>query len=95
MMADIKMTPINKSVTLDFRLTAINKPVNLNFGPVSTVHDNITVVTGEASSDYETLKNKPAIESVELVGDKKLTDFGVGLFSRQEVLDSVRKAFEY
>lgn len=81
-MADIKITPINKSV-------------NLDFGPVSTVHDNITVVTGESSSDYETLKNKPAIESVELIGDKKLTDFGVGLFSRQEVLDSVRKAFEY
>ena len=38
-----------------------------------------------ASSDYESLRNKPSIEEVELVGNKELGDFGMGTASYYDI----------
>ena len=40
--------------------------------------------------NYEKLTNKPSIESVELVGDKKLTEFGVSAIGNAAILDLFR-----
>lgn len=37
--------------------------------------------------DYETLKNKPRIEDVELVGNRKLKELGIDLVSDQDIDD--------
>lgn len=37
------------------------------------------------TKDYEKLENKPRIEEVELVGNRKLEDFGMDLASRYDI----------
>ncbi len=38
-----------------------------------------------SNTDYEVLDNKPSIEEVTLVGNKELSDFGMGLASRYDI----------
>ena len=70
-----------------------------------TAHANMRVAIGNRSaiganislssinsSDYETLRNKPSIEDVLLIGNKTLTDFGdktISLIEIQGILDRV------
>lgn len=59
------------------RLSAIDSaPVGLR------VTDGLMVT---ANTDYEVLDNKPSIEEVTLVGNKELSDFGMGLASRYDI----------
>lgn len=47
---------------------------------------NITVeAVPDSYRDYETLRNKPQISSVELVGNKSLSDIGVNSISNMEI----------
>lgn len=45
--------------------------------PVLTLTSNVTVGSGSGSSDYNDLTNKPQINSVELAGNKSLSDLGI------------------
>lgn len=51
---------------------------------------NVGTQTRVVATDYEKLRNKPSIESVELVGDKKLTEFGVSSIGNAAILDLFR-----
>lgn len=42
---------------------------------------------GGGSFDYEKLKNKPRIETVELIGDKTFDELGLGPVTIEELLD--------
>ena len=44
------------------------------------------IQTGTGSDDYEVLINKPKIESVELIGNKTLEDFGLEECSNDDIL---------
>ena len=37
--------------------------------------------------DYRDLSSKPTIDGVELVGNKKLSDFGLGIVTNKAILD--------
>lgn len=57
--------------------------------PASVVVD-VGTQTRVSMTDYERLRNKPTIEEVELVGDKKLTEFGVQKIGNAAILDLFR-----
>ena len=44
----------------------------------------------EGTRDYEKLIHKPSIEQIELFGNKKLSDFGVGIVSNEAILGLFR-----
>lgn len=44
---------------------------------VQWVKDYIQQFTIDSATNYEVLNNKPSIEGVELIGDRKMTEFGV------------------
>lgn len=39
------------------------------------------------TKDYEALENKPSIEGVELLGDRKLSEFGVSKASNLDIIN--------
>lgn len=43
------------------------------------------VLVGDPPNDYERLRNKPSIESVELKGDKSISDFGVSVATDYDI----------
>ena len=51
---------------------------------------DVPYVGGGGTRDYERLDNKPRIEEVELVGNKKLDDFGMGTASYYEIAQLFR-----
>lgn len=54
---------------------------NVSMSPVDTLRGTLTAGTGTQKilnvSDYELLENKPLINSVEIIGDKSLEDYGI------------------
>lgn len=65
--------------------------MNVTIGNRSAIGANISL-SSIKSSDYETLRNKPSIEDVPLIGNKTLTDFGdktISLIEIQGILDRV------
>lgn len=53
--------------------------------PRESVDVQSVVVSGGGTRDYERLINKPQIEQVELVGNKDLDDFGMGIASNYDI----------
>lgn len=51
------------------------------------VRDRIIIRTGTAGSDYEKLKNKPQINSVELTGNRSLESLGIEKITNSEILN--------
>jgi len=51
------------------------------------IEEGVVPEGGTVGIDYETLRNKPSIEGVELVGDKELTEFGMSIVSNVKILD--------
>lgn len=51
------------------------------------VRDKIIIRAGTAGSDYEGLKNKPQINSVELTGNRSLESLGVEKITNSEILN--------
>lgn len=67
-----------------------SKPVPMTVGTVSPLSMEISGGGGGGVNDYERLRNKPAINGVELVGDRPVTDFigfGSELVYASKVLD--------
>ena len=52
------------------------------------VEENIGITGG--TNDYEKLKNKPAINGVELVKNKSFSDLGMDIISNQELEDMLK-----
>ena len=51
------------------------------------VRDKIIIRAGTAGSDYEGLKNKPQINSVELTGNRSLESLGIEKITNSEILN--------
>ena len=72
-----------------------NIPVQVELELESTTHEytlgieeNIGLSGG--TNDYEKLKNKPAINGVELVKNKSFSDLGMDIISNQELEDMLK-----
>lgn len=48
---------------------------------------NNLMVASRGVSDYNMLSNHPSIENIELVGNKDISDFGVGKASNTDILN--------
>ena len=60
--------------------------VGLRVSDERDVHLRLTGASGAGgTTDYERLRNKPSIESVELMGNKDLSDFGVSVATDYDI----------
>lgn len=82
-----------------FEVIRRNKPAGYIFTPSEVltmeslkqwVVDELEKFKQDTLLDYTQLENKPSIEDVELVDDRKLTDFGMNIIST----DAIDKMFE-
>lgn len=53
------------------------KKVDGKLSPVTNINGNITYGNGSGTDDYNKLKNKPQIETVELEGNKTFEELGL------------------
>lgn len=73
---------------LQMKITENNKKVSLNVAP------NIEVQIkggGIASGSYEDLTEKPSINGIELIGDKKDCDIGINYLTNVEIQNIINR----
>lgn len=60
--------------------------MNKLVGTISAVkHIKGSLSMPKSIDDYGELKNKPTIESIELIGNKSLKDFGIDKITNEEI----------
>ena len=65
--------------------------------PLNTSGNNVPMQVGEAiniyegTHDYETLENKPQINSVELIGNKSFDDLGMSALSNMDIFNILNR----
>lgn len=62
------------------------KKVEGKLSPVTNINGNITYGNGSGTDDYNKLKNKPQIETVELEGNKTFEELGLVGMDADEIL---------
>lgn len=65
----------------DLHLKEVSNDLKMDFGEVSEV---------TSTTNYEFLKNKPSINSVELVGNRSLGDIGIQAVSNMELFELLK-----
>ena len=79
-MMAVEITENGQTVVIQSRQQAVAVETPRNGVDVQSV-----VVAGGGTKNYERLINKPQIEQVELVGNKDLDDFGMGIASNYDI----------
>lgn len=65
-----------------------NDTLNVSLSPQRNMNLSLGVPkTINGTSDYERLKNKPQIETVELIGNKTFADLGLNPIDADDLLD--------
>lgn len=72
---------MSMSVSLDGDMSLDPTMMNGEFGVVTVVHDS------PAAMNYNLLRNKPQIESVELIGNKTFNDLGLTSMTADDLLE--------
>lgn len=80
---------INSGASVGAEVSA-GAAINATVSPSASVDVDVGTQTRVVATDYERLSNKPSIEDVQLVGNKKLTEFGVGPIGNAAILDLFR-----
>jgi hypothetical protein len=58
-----------------------------------SVTGHISIPSGSSSQDYNLLRNKPSIDSVTLVGEQSLSDFGDRAITNLEIQEIINRVF--
>lgn len=78
---------VYKTVTVTAKIAhkALDASTNLSDQIIHVGGKTVTPIKHQMSNDYEPLINKPSIEGITLVGDKKFTELGLRSLTNLEI----------
>lgn len=77
----------NETIVVDLETTDESMEVEMSStNQEATATTDVSIITTDFDNDYRKLHNKPQINSVELVGNKSLSDLGLNELDDIEIL---------